>query len=409
MFSGTFSSAFSGSLIRALSGALSTTILSRLIGAVLLLLFCGCSSTPVPSKMALGSLFQDNQFKEVGNIPEPAELFALPPEAVQLLKGAYSRSALMSNQELAHEWLADYIHADKGGFRYQDNYTRTAAETFHDRAGNCMSLVILTAAMAQQLGIEVEFRDVEVPPVWDRQGAFYLVNGHINLKLYPPKNNHVFHVTERSILVDFLPERAVRSYKVNKISQGTVVAMYYNNAAAEALINENWDLAYGLLKRSLQQQSLFIPALNSLAVLYRARGMEQMAERVYRYALTLEPENMTTLYNLAVMLSSQDRLDEWAEVHKVLELARIRNPYYYYDMAQQAYMDHQYDEALSWYRRAIEKADYRHEFYFGLSRTYWAKGDSDRAKSNLQKALALAGDGEQKKRYQAKLHAMEGH
>lgn len=250
---------------------------------------------------------------------------------------------------------------------------------------------------------------MEVPPVWDRQGAFYLVNGHINLKLYPPKNNHVFHVTERSILVDFLPERAVRSYKVNKISQGTVVAMYYNNAAAEALINENWDLAYGLLKKSLQQQSLFIPALNSLAVLYRARGMEQMAERVYRYALTLEPENMTTLYNLAVMLSSQDRLDEWAEVHKVLELARIRNPYYYYDMAQQAYMDHQYDEALSWYRRAIEKADYRHEFYFGLSRTYWAKGDSDRAKSNLQKALALAGDGEQKKRYQAKLHAMEGH
>ena len=31
-------------------------------------------------------------------------------------------------------------------------------------------------------------------------------------------------------------------------------------------------------------------------------------------------------------------------------------------------------DALLWYKRAVDKADYRHEFYFGLSRAYWATG-----------------------------------
>ena len=34
-----------------------------------------------------------------------------------------------------------------------------------------------------------------------------------------------------------------------------------------------------------------------------------------------DAKNLTTLYNLALILGDQGRLDEWAEINKVLELA----------------------------------------------------------------------------------------
>lgn len=60
-------------------------------------------------------------------------------------------------------------------------------------------------------------------------------------------------------------------------------------------------------------------------------------------------------------------------------------------------------------KMAVDKADYRHEFFFGLSRTYWALGDEKRAKQNMEKALALSREAADKHRYQAKLQAMRQH
>jgi len=51
----------------------------------------------------------------------------------------------------------------------------------------------------------------------------------------------------------------------------------------------------------------------------------------------------------------------------------------------------------------------RHEFFFGLSRTYWALGDEKRAKQNMEKAVALSREATDKHRYQAKLQAMQQH
>ena len=77
-------------------------------------------------------------------------------------------------------------------------------------------------------------------------------------------------------------------------------------------------------------------------------------------------------------------------------------------MAQQAYFDKQYQDALVWYKRAVEKADYRHEFYFGLSRAYWATGEAGLAEKNLKRAMALS-DTLHKQGYQMKLQAMMQH
>ena len=381
------------------------------IGVLLLLFLQACSVSPEPKHISnISQYFYDEHFDVVTGLPPAESLLHLPDTARKEVYRQFRRATIhSSNDILPHEWLADYIDAENGGFEYRDYRTRTAAETYGDRAGNCMSLVLLTAALADVVGVDVEFQDIGVPPVWDKQGNFYLINGHVNLRLLPRTNSDRIFVSTGAIQVDFLPERAVRAYNKIRVDKQTVLAMFYNNVAAESLVLGEYDRAYGLLKLGLQQKADYVPALNTLAVLYRYKGLDQQAETLYKLALSVSEHNMNALYNYAILLGSQDRLDEWAKIHKILELDRIANPYYYYDMAQQAYFDREYQDALLWYKRAVDKADYRHEFYFGLSRAYWATGDERLAKKNMEKALSLTRDEDNKIRYQAKLHAMRSH
>ena len=380
--------------------------------AVLLLLFLqACSASPEPKKINdISQYFYDEHFDIVTGLPPAESLLRLPDSAKREVYRQFRRATTLNHNDiLPHEWLANYIDAENGGFEYRDYRTRTAAQTYGDRAGNCMSLVLLTAALADVVGVDVEFQDIEVPPVWDKQGNFYLINGHVNLRLIPRTRSDRIFVSKRAIQIDFLPERAVRGYNKIRVDKQTVLAMFYNNVAAESLVLGDYDRAYGLLKLGLQQKADYVPALNTLAVLYRYKGLEQQAEILYKLALSVSDHNMNALYNYAILLGSQGRLDEWAKIHKILELDRIANPYYYYDMAQQAYFEREYQDALLWYKRAVDKADYRHEFYFGLSRAYWATGDERLAKKNMEKALSLTRDENNKIRYQAKLHAMKSH
>ncbi|MCE9677835.1 hypothetical protein LZP69_01335 [Shewanella sp. AS1] len=367
----------------------------------------GCASDTSAKLDDVEQYFLDQHFETVPDLIGSSELFSLSPESAQILRQEFNRSRISRDYVLATQWLADYIDAPNGGFEYRDNVTRIAQTTFDSREGNCMSLVLVTAAMAEILDIEVEFQEIEVPPVWDKQGDFYLVNGHINLLLIPKEVPNTYFASKNAIQVDFVPEQTVRSYRKTVIDKTMVMAMFYNNIAAESMVMGQYDRAYAYIKQSLLIKSDFVPALNTLAILYRYKGLEEAAERLYKAALTLEGEDLNTLYNYALLLSRQNRLTEWAGIHKTLELARIRNPYYYYDMGERAYAQREYKTAARWYRRAIEKADYRHEFYFALSRVNWLIGDQEQARLNLQKAVSLTTDNTNKRRYQVKLQAMK--
>src|SRR3546814_19470846 len=68
---------------------------------------------------------------------------------------------------------------------YDASTTHTAAETFETRSGNCLSLVILTAALARPLNIDARYRFVPRARTWTRTQGMVLQNGHVNIELSP--------------------------------------------------------------------------------------------------------------------------------------------------------------------------------------------------------------------------------
>ncbi len=64
---------------------------------------------------------------------------------------------------------------------YDTDSTRTAAEAFDARAGNCLSLVVMTAALAKHLGLPIRFQALIGQESWSRSGDLSFVNGHVNI------------------------------------------------------------------------------------------------------------------------------------------------------------------------------------------------------------------------------------
>src|ERR1051326_1528582 len=76
------------------------------------------------------------------------------------------------------EALRDELKLD-----YDAAMTRTAAEAFQARSGNCLSLLLLTAAFAHELDIPVQYQSVYGFDTWSRGGGIAFLSGHVNLVL----------------------------------------------------------------------------------------------------------------------------------------------------------------------------------------------------------------------------------
>ena len=110
-----------------------------------------------------------------------------------------------------------------------------AAQTFGERAGNCLSLVIMTAAFARLMGLPFQFQSVYVDDAVNRRDDFLFFIGHVNLTLAPRQSILKHRDVPNLMTVDFLPPQETQGLRIRVLSEQTIVAMYMNNRAAEAL------------------------------------------------------------------------------------------------------------------------------------------------------------------------------
>jgi transglutaminase-like putative cysteine protease len=81
--------------------------------------------------------------------------------------------------------LFDYLDVRVSGFTYKGE-TNTAKQALLKNQGNCVSLAIVTTAMAKLVGLEIEYQKVNSEPVYDMHEDILLLAGHVRTRVYQP-------------------------------------------------------------------------------------------------------------------------------------------------------------------------------------------------------------------------------
>jgi tetratricopeptide (TPR) repeat protein len=356
-----------------------------------LLLSCQSNNVSLPTHTELSTnLLLDNRFSvpTTFHIETEEEIFRLDDAMLSMVN-----KKLVNNHTARHKarvLLKHIFNEEHISLKYNSNANVTASQAYHSQTANCMSLTIMAYALAHEAGINVSFQQVNVPEYWVRNGQYNMLTGHVNLVVREHaevERNIVWG--ESSTQIDFDPYVAKEHFSKKIIKKNTVLAMFYNNKGAEALIEKDYSIAYQYFREAIKQDESFSSAWGNLGILYRFTEHYQLAEKVYRHALILKKDNLTALTNLSLLLKNQNREDEAQRIEDYLHQMRKLNPYYYALLADEAFYQEDYSKAAKYYKKAIKLDGKRHEFYFGLTKVYYKQNKIIAAKHSMKKAIQL--------------------
>ncbi len=293
---------------------------------------------------------------------------------------------------------------DKSHFNltYSGTANTTATETFESQTANCLSLTIMTWAMARYAGFDARFQEIQIPEYWTRREGFSLLNGHVNLRLFPRNDLTNLYLYADGFEVDFDPSETRKHFPSRQVSKRQIMAMYYNNKGADAMINGEYDYAYALFRQAVILDDMFDGAWVNLGLLYRLSQQYQLAEDTYRHAIFLDKENLTAWENLSYLYLVTERKTESDDILAMIHKRRQDNPFYHFILGEEAYEKDQWEKAIAHYRRALRLDNSKHQFYFGLAKSYYQLGDVSRSQRYLEEAIKHASKPEEIKRYQEK-------
>jgi Tfp pilus assembly protein PilF len=366
-------------------------------------LLAGCAGMQRDSAPALAPLFHDAAFQAPSAPVGAAALFDLSPEMRAYLHSPAFKTML--RQKGYDRGLVDALYA-KGELKleYDSTMTRTAAQAYAARAGNCLSLVIMTAAFAKELGMPVRYQSVEVDQSWSRNAGLYLASSHVNLSL-GSRSAGLFGRAdaERLLTIDFLPPEDASRYRTQPLDEDDIVAMYMNNRAAESLVRDRLDDAYWWARAAVARRPSLGMAYNTLGVVYQRHGDSAQAERVYRAALEREPKNVVVMQNLAPLLASQGKTAEaQALVQRIAQL-EPNPPFRFFDQGMQALRGGDYRKAKELFAREVRRAPDYDEFHFWLAIACLRLGEAGQAREQLALALDTSTRRDTRDLYSAKL------
>jgi Tfp pilus assembly protein PilF len=303
--------------------------------------------------------------------------------------------------------LAHLFDEESIAISYDSHANLTATQTYQSQSANCMSLTILAYSLAVATNLVVKVQAVEVPEYWTRDNNFSVLTGHVNLliKSQPIVNKSIFW-GNRNTVIDFDPFIAKKNFPAKVITKKTLLAMFYNNKGAQALINQDYNRAYEYFKGATLADPTFVVAWGNLGVLYKVTGFEYMAEAVYVKAIGIDSDNLTVINNLARLLTKQGRTVEALPLKQHVDSIRKKNPFYLALLANEAMFNKQYQTAINRYRQAIKLDKKQHQFYFGLALAYYQHNNVLLSRQAMEKALALSSTNLHSQQYTAKLNLL---
>ena len=303
--------------------------------------------------------------------------------------------------------LTKLFHRSPEDLRYQNGANLTAQQAFHQNTANCLSLTILAYTLAKEANLQVKFQEVLIPEYWIREGSYNMLTGHVNLKIVGDmKTPYKIVWGKKETVIDFDPYSVKKHFPKNTITKDRVTAMFYNNKGAQALVKNNYNLAYAYFKAAIKQEPDFSPVWGNLGLLYKKVGLISYAEQAYLASVNFNIKNYNAWNNLAILVTEQEKYDEATKIYSFIHKARMKNPYYHALLGEEAFYNGDYRLSISHYKKAKKMADKEHEFYFGLARSYYKLGDYKQSEYYLIKAKRYAHFKDIEDKYQNKLNLL---
>jgi len=358
-----------------------------------------CASAPPAA--APPSLFHDALFKPPAERVSTDPVFAVS-EAMKRYLTVDITSLLIDKG--AQAGLVEAL-AKRGLLRleYDATRTKTAAEAFASRSGNCLSLVLMTAAFAKELNLAVTYQSAYLEETWSRTDGMLFASGHVNITIGRRMLDAGSRREVSPLTIDFLPPEDLGRMRIREISEATVLAMYANNRAVEAITAHRLDDAYAWAAEALRRDPGFVGAYNTLGVIYLRHGNLGEAGQVFGHVLGLQPENTRALSNLAETYARQGRTEAADAARKRLAVLEPTAPFHWFNLGMAAMRRGDWAGARDLFAREVARADYYHEFHFWLAVASSQLGDLPAARKHLALAAENSTSSGQHALYSAKL------
>ncbi len=372
------------------------------------LALAACSTPTTQLAASAPALFDDAHFAPSTDPIEAADVFKVTPQMQAYID---DEIVPISRARGLRAALTDALYTrSKLQLEYEASMTRNAAEAFDARQGNCLSLVIMTGAFAKAMGLTVTFQEVSTDEMWSRAGDLYFMSGHVNLQLERHFTDRLGKYDRFSLYtIDFMPAPETIGMQVRPIGENTVLAMYMNNRAAEALVLGQVDNAYWRAREAVRLDPKFLSAYNTLAVVYLRHNDPARAAGVLQASLGSAPDNPRMLANYVQALRLLQRGTEADAVQARLAVVEPHPPFFYFNRGQAAMKTGDFYTARQMFKLELARAPDYHEFHYALAVADFGLGRLEEARSELAIALDNAVKRTDHDLYAAKLDKLKSY
>jgi tetratricopeptide (TPR) repeat protein len=310
----------------------------------------------------------------------PAQVMALSPELRarlhdEVLAGTKSPRARFNR--LLH------LVFDPGGLglAYQDDATRTVAQTYATHTANCLSFTMLFIALAREAGLDAHPQEIRETLAWRQDsGIFYRVD-HVNT---------IVRIGDTEYLVDILRDSVIALDAPKTVSDRRLLAHYYNNLAIADLAQNRIAPAMNEMETALGLDAGYATNWSNAGVIYVRNGDDAAAEKAYAKALALEPNNTSALANRANLAEREGDHASEEQFRRRLDRQQQSDPFFHFLQAEEDEQAGDYAHAIGHYEHAIRLHAGEPRFYAALAHAYALSGDTRSAIRAYQHAEWLS-------------------
>ncbi len=346
-------------------------------------------------------VFNDELVSQSVYIESAEEITRLSDDVKRDFYRYYNKKEL-ANYSDVHR-VSSYIGLLMDQFTYSQK-TYTAQETIDNLGGNCLSLTILTTAIAKLAGVEVSYDLLNNNPTYALDEDMLVTSDHMRAVLnsgWMDANDTLFKVRGRITIDYFDTEGMMFAQNISPVYQ---LSLYYSNRAVELMLKKRYDEAFRFAEKATAIYPDNDSALISLAILHRRLGDSEVSESIYQYGLAKGLNQSPVFYrNYAGMLETDGRVDEIANLEEMYAQVKENHPLEWIRAGKRAHREGQYELAIKHFNRALKITPELTGLHLLSARANLALGRLDETDARLYQALSDAQTQGESAVYQRKL------